>query len=431
MKSWVFFLPFFAIVFFLGSAALAAVPKEFQPLLKEARGLITKCKSNVIYNNQAEGAAEQIAKAEALISELMSKAGITQADPDIARLNESIKEIKEKLDQLKAAKTPPSKIESPALNPPPAEGGPSYWDKKNLKENEAKDKAAVEIQEPLKIFNAYKDEMASLYEVMNRIRSTKDFDELLSLAGSSRGLFERANEVAAEMRAGIPSMEKIEEYSDEAKALHPATMLNKITGSLAESAKERLAAIIPDLLAYIQSDLDLLKTVSSPGAAYTVTGRIKERFSAAAGLDPDNGKLKEAQALIMQEVDKTLAALKKKIADVRMPADNYSGNDKEALKKALALAYEEKYRDGRVERVVITSGGWQEQLRAGIDNDGRISAGWYKYLYAAVAVNNTGACTVYETGFRRSWTGRGDAYGPLELHSIGGGFPILEENLAK
>ena len=58
--------------------------------------------------------------------------------------------------------------------------------------------------------------------------------------------------------------------------------------------------------------------------------------------------------------------------------------------------------------------------------DDRIVAGVYRYIQTALAATTgTDPATVYTLGFRRTWSGRGDDFGPPELHSIGGSYPIL------
>ncbi len=114
-----------------------------------------------------------------------------------------------------------------------------------------------------------------------------------------------------------------------------------------------------------------------------------------------------------------------------MPKDKYSEGDIDALKAKMAQLYAAKYAGDKVERVVITSEDWIAQARAEVNNDGNIQAGFYKYIYTHIAVKKKSGHSVYLIGFRKTWTGTGEEFGPLQLHSIGDNYPILVENIKK
>ena len=133
---------------------------------------------------------------------------------------------------------------------------------------------------------------------------------------------------------------------------------------------------------------------------------------------------------ILLGAEEHYAGLAESLADNRMPAEKYAGDDAAQLRAEMAVLYEAAYAGERVDRVILLSEQWREEASAEI-RDNRIVAGVYRYIQAALAVTteDSETATVYTAGFRRTWTGIGDEFGPVELYSIGSSYPILPEHV--
>lgn len=182
-----------------------------------------------------------------------------------------------------------------------------------------------------------------------------------------------------------------------------------------QKAEEALAQIPADATKPIQ----ILMPASSASrlAGYALT------------VDPQNAKANELAAKAEAADKRAQEPYDAQVAENRMPADSYKGNDGEALKAEMAKAFKQAWPNCEIFKVSITSGNWVERAEAWWQGD-VLKSGVFRFIEGAVAgQEKDGKPRVYFVTFAREWTGIGDEFGDLYLARNRYSYQILPENL--
>lgn len=142
--------------------------------------------------------------------------------------------------------------------------------------------------------------------------------------------------------------------------------------------------------------------------------------------DPENAKCQELQAKVDAIRAKAKALRAAQIKQNRMPPDAYEGDDKAALKTAMAKIFELQP-GASIVKVVIPGTLWVEKpfVWTGIN---AVDAGWYKLLDGAVLCKYAdGTFHVHPVTYGRRWLGQGDNYGDLEVRGWADEYEILAQ----
>ena len=142
--------------------------------------------------------------------------------------------------------------------------------------------------------------------------------------------------------------------------------------------------------------------------------------------DPENAKCKELQAKVdaLRQKAKELRAAQ--IKQNRMPPDSYGGDDKAALKTAMAKVFQLQP-GASIVKVVIPGTQWVEKpfVWTGIN---AVDAGWYKLIDGAVLCKYAdGTYHVHPVTFGKRWLGQGDNYGEVEVRGWADEYEILAQ----
>ena len=464
----------------LVSTQALAVPAAFKKELNDINKVIRNATTQVIYKKKYDGMTEELDRATHMLADLATKAGVTQTDSDIKRALKRIADTRKKLNKAlaKQGRTPGAVTSKSGFGAPKATtkttgavtsksgfGAPKATTKTTgavtSKSGFGAPKAATKTPGALSpkggsmkptgakpaqtatatpgedwsaqnaVFDQYKTRIVDLNALVKKIARTDDEAEFLELAKSGRILFDQSRQVIAAIHEGIPDTRDFTEANAEAKKINLRYLVSDLENNLIKRAEHRIKMAASGLVNEADSELFSLKEANRPNHAAVSMGRITEKFAILDAIAPDDPKVVAEKARILPEAEKLYQAALAKVGNARMPKENFDGSDAAAVKAAIAKLYAVKYPDGSVERVVITSDDWKAQAVAEVNNDNVIVAGYYKYLYADVAVKKAKGAVVYPMGFRKAWTGEGENYGPLEIRSVGVSYPILADKIGK
>ena len=428
----------------------------FKKDLGEVNSVVRSAKGTIYNSDTLDGMAEELDKADGMLTAVVQKYGKAETDSDIDRMRKSIAESRAYLEKkLAKQSTVPGAVTSKSGFGAPKEstktpgavtsksgfGAPKASTHTPGSVGEMKPtgaKPAATASAPADdwsaqnaIFDRYKQRIRDLNALVKKLARTDDVAEFRELARESKPLFEQSREVVAAIHDGIADLRKFQGVNAEAKEINFRNLVVDLEENLLKRAEHKVEMEVSGILNEADSELFSLKQANRPNLAAISMDRIKAGFELLDAIAPGDPKVAEEKARILPEAEKLYAAALEKVASTKMASENFSGDDADAVKADIAKLYAAKYGDGTVERVVITSNDWKEQAVAEVNNDNEIVAGYYKYLYADVAVKKAKGCVVYPMGFRKAWTGTGEDYGPLEIRSVGVSYPILAENIGK
>lgn len=373
-----------------------ALPPAAQAELQEPDAQLASVKKSVDFEKRYHGAPEELARLEARFKAIAAAAGVSEQDREIASRLATIGRLRDKATKALAELA----------------------------------KKAEALAPQIAVFEATRADLQGCHDLLESLARTEDRGEFLALAASAEQLFARGQELVATVAASIPRAEVLNFERDHqpASEFRLASILGAIP-NLIEKGQQRVATIVPDTIQYVESDVSALGSMDNPAAVMVVAERVKGLFAAAEKARPGDKELLAAKKRLLPKVDAAVAKANKQLAKARLPADQYQGADGAALRATMATLYTARYPGETVKKVVLTSRDWSGQARAIVNNDGKIEAGYYKYLDAAIGVLAKGGAKVYTIGFRKTWQRGTDTYGPLELHSIGASYPILPKHL--
>ena len=147
--------------------------------------------------------------------------------------------------------------------------------------------------------------------------------------------------------------------------------------------------------------------------------------------DPDNPKTKEVADRVKEIRDRAQKITEAEIKANRVPPDQYTGADKDALKAAMKAVFKFEM-PHTILRVVIPGTQWVEKPHVWTGYNA-VDVGWYKVIDGAVVIKRTGdgTCWVHPVTFGRRWSGQGDAYGDLVVYGWADNYQILPANANK
>ncbi|MEI6500795.1 MAG: hypothetical protein WCP21_07180, partial [Armatimonadota bacterium] len=141
--------------------------------------------------------------------------------------------------------------------------------------------------------------------------------------------------------------------------------------------------------------------------------------------DPENAKCKELQAKVDAVKQKARELRVAQVKQNRMPQDAYGGDDKVAVKTAMAKVFGLEP-GASIVKVVISGTQWEEKpfVWTGIN---AMDAGWYKLIDAAVLCKYAdGTFHVHPVTYGKRWIG-GDNYGNIEVRGWADAYEILAQ----
>lgn len=322
----------------------------------------------------------------------------------------------------------PAPVEEVVEEAPPAEAEPVI-DQPVAEETAAAGLPSTEADD---VFAFHRDNFVAAYEYLRTFADEGSSDEAVRLAKSIPLFLKAAEAALSDFAAYLPDpLSNYEKENPEAKEIRLASKASFLKNTYIPRVRENLEGLKSDILAAMESDAEWLASeYANIKHAPAALERIKDNAETLKTIASEDADLLSRADAVLAEAEKSYAALSEKIAENRMPADKYEGDDAAQLKAEMAVLYEALFPGERVRQVVIVSEDWREEASAKM-KDGKIVAGVYRYIQAALAIarERDENAAVYTIGFRRTWTGSGDDFGPVELYSIGSSYPILPENL--
>ena len=372
--------------------------------VKEIRTAVNKAYSDIYYRKKYEGKREELAGYEARLKEL---------DPD--GTNSDAQRVHKKIERARKQL--------------------AKHDAKIAKQEEYKKKKAAEkkatqakLGDSLKVYKATRDRVFDMHALLDKIKKTENKDEFYELAAQSNKIFTQARALHTEVMKGIPDLREFERNYDEAMKNGYRRKVEGIESLLDNGAVHRVQMTRKELINKCHSDLASMKHYTKVTLAAADLGKIKKRFALLDQIAKGDPEVAKEKNQILPAAEKAYKKLLDKVANTKMSAEKYGGGDAAAIKNVMKKRYEAKYPD-KVLKVVITSEDWKKQAVAEVNNDDKIVANYYAYIYADMAVKKKNGCVVYPMGFRKAWTGKEDEFGSLEIRSIGVSYPILEKNV--
>jgi len=285
---------------------------------------------------------------------------------------------------------------------------------------------------PDEAFNDNKQNLVVSHDFLKKFVYENDTAEAIKMAEDAPLFIELAEKTLAALEAAIPApLSNYERKNPEAKEIRLGSKASFLKGTYIPKARKKAEGLRSDILQAIDSDVEWLGSrYANLKHAPAAIERVKAGFAALDKIAKGDAGV---AAKKKTQIPKAMAAYKKLIAQAannRMPQGKYNGADRASLEQTMAKLYEARYPGQKVARVVIESPAWSERARAEI-KDNRIVAGVYRYIHAYLAARKDASATVYSVVFSRTWTGKGDAFGPVEIHSYGESYPILPQNINK
>ncbi|MEK6796993.1 MAG: hypothetical protein AABZ39_19620 [Spirochaetota bacterium] len=419
------------------SALVMGIPAPFKKELTDIGKKISTCKMAVM-SNKLEGKSDELDGFEKELKDLAAKAGVTESDSDIARQRGAVEECRKELAKRLAKKDASAAAEAArtAKSAEAAEAERSEQAKLDAKKAEHDAKSAGEqgsVDELFKktetLFLFHKEEVIAIDTFLRKVNKTENEKEFLAMLADGMKAVQRAKEILP-LFGDRKGLQELDRRNADAKECRFFSKIGFLPGIIEDIERKRLSGR-DSLIFSAGHSLSALKSAGEPRLAGQFYDEINEIFGVLDRLYPGDEKVTSEKTRILAEAKEALEKVSQRIADARMPKDVYSGSDGAELRDTMKNIHLAKYPEDAVLRIVITAPSWIEEARAEIDPDGKIIGKVYRFIGAEVATKGKEGCTVCVYRFRRIWTGRGDEFGPVELHSIGGGYRIQEGNVTK
>jgi hypothetical protein len=429
-----FFVSMFAV---LNAAFLAGIPASYKAELGDIGKKIGACKA-AINSNSLDGKKEEIDGFEKALKALAAKAGVAETDSDIARQMSALADCRKELEKRLAKKTASAAAEAEraaqtakAEETLRAEQAARDAKKAEYDAKIAGEQAAVDdlYKKTEALYLVYKDEVIAIDTFLRKVNDAKDEKEFFAMLSDGMKAIERAKEILP-LFGDRKGLQELDKRNAEAKSVRFFSAIGFLPGIIEDIERKRLSGR-SSLLYSVGHSLSALKSANDPRLANQFYEEIKETFAILDKLFPGDEEVAAEKKTIRAEAKEALAKVSQRIADARMAKDAYGGADGNELRETMKKIHSGRYPEETVLRVVITDEAWVQEARAEVNQDGKIVAGVYKFIGAEIATKDKGGCMVRVCRFRRTWTGTGDDFGPVELHSIGGGYRIFEENVLK
>lgn len=419
------------------TSLVMGIPAAFKKELTDIGKKISTCKMAVM-SNKLEGKSDELDGYEKELKDLATKAGVTETDSDIARQLSAVAECRKELAKRLAKKDASAAAEA-ARNAKTAEAAEAErveQAKRDSKQAEYDAKIAGErasVDELFKkteaLFLSHKEEVLTIDSFLRKINMTENEKEFLSMLADGMKAVARAKEILP-LFGDRTGLQELDLRNADAKECRFFSKIGFLPGIIDDIERKRLNGR-DSLIFSAGHSLSALKSAGEPRTAGKFYDEIKEVFGMLDSLYPGDEKVAAEKTRIRAEAKEALEKASQRIADARMPKDAYSGSDGAQLKETMKNAHLAMYPEEAALRIVITSPSWVEEARAEIDPNGKIIGKVYRLIGAEVATKGKDGCTVFVYRFRRIWTGKGEEFGPVELHSIGGSYRIQEENVNK
>lgn len=300
----------------------------------------------------------------------------------------------------------------------------------DIDEEESSDVVDAEFTADI-IFDKYKENFIETHEFLKEFSTENDTQELIKIAENASIYIEYANKMLEDFEEYMPEpLSNFEKENDEAKEMRLASKTSFLKTTYLPRAVKKLDTLKEDIKLAIDSDYEWLNSeYANIKYAPAAVKRIKDNFAVLKKLYPDDESIVLKEDDTMPGVNEAVKNLSERIAANRMPESNYTGDDTEELTEKIGSIYKSNYPDETVEKVVIVSEDWTTEARAEFV-DGKIVSNVYKFLQVSVAATNEdGKTYVYLTTFRKDWTGEGDEFGEIKLHSVGERYQVVLENI--
>jgi hypothetical protein len=276
------------------------------------------------------------------------------------------------------------------------------------------------------VFAKYKESVTNSYTYLKEFIALSG-ESLVKKAVEAFGVLEASEKMVAELTAAMPEgFPSYEKTNPGAKEISFAKMMSFLKNYI-EKGRDKMAALRGSLLSSIKSNVTWLERGGATMTAAEKLERVKYYFSVLDIIAKDDPKVAAAKKDYLPRAEAAYKAALAQIAELRMPADQYSGKDKNEV-IALFTALYQKRTDIKPERIVIVNPDWIEQNEL-VVRDNVIYVEKYLYLTAHVAIKAEKEGMVYEVSFRKQKKGSG--FGPEELYAFGVSYPILLANINK
>ena len=394
-------------------------------LLKEPRELLMSIKTRIM-RSQPEGLADDIDKAERLLKAAAAQAGAAPNDSNVVILAQNAADCRKELSKLTARLAP--KAVATVTAPPPAAAAPAP-----APSAPAPAAQAAAAPQAVQTFEAVRQPLEDTLQALTGFVKSEYHSEtraqFCQSLETAPALIQSARALLARIRQDIPDTRGFSNAHPAAGQAMFHMKVAKLEGAI-DDAGRRLELAVSELLNECFYAVSSLETAASAAAAQPEMTTLKSLFAVLDQVAPGDAQVVAKKSEFLPKAERLYQAALSNIAEARLPAEKYAGADLAQIKDDMAKLYRQKYPE-EVRRVVVTSPAWEAREEIELLQDGRPVARRYKYLYAGAAVKQGDKSVVFALGFRRTWTGTGEEYGPLELHSIGASYTILEENIAK
>lgn len=378
--------------------------------VKAVRKGVNKAYTDMYYRKDYQGKKGELDGYEARLKEL----GLDESDSSAKRIFSKIKKSRELLAKHEAKMAKQK----------------AYKDKKASEEKAKQEK----LGDSLTVFNETKEDVMGMHALLTTMARTENTDEFYELAKKADVIFAQASALHGKVTAGIKDLRDFERNHKPAMKCGYRRKVEELErlldDGLKRTAAQRVKSAKKTLLNECHSELESMKYYNKITLAAKGLDKIKKRFELLDSIAKGDAEVTREKKRILPAAQAAYEKLLKKVSKTKMPEEKYTGSDADKIRAAMATLYKAKYPD-KVLKVVITSEDWKKQAVAEVNNDDKIVAGYYAYIYADIAVKKKSGCVVYPIGFRKTWTGKGDTFGSLEMRSIGVSYPILEKNAVK
>jgi len=276
-----------------------------------------------------------------------------------------------------------------------------------------------------KAFNDNKENLKSCYDFLSQFNNTNDEKDVMDMANSVSNVMKLAESTISDLKKNIADISEFEKSNSEAKEMHLKSKIGWLETAI-EKAKDKFGGIKSSLLRSIVSDVEWLAMPEATAQfASSTMDQITQKFALLDKLYPGDSDVDASRKTNLPKAKANYDKLMKQLAQNRMPASKYSGDNKAELEKKISAAYTKRYPGEVVKRVVIIDSGWKEKTELKDDNT---KAYWQTsdYIGVHIAILKNKSCNVFIMTFRKD-----KKTGEIEAHSVGTSYTVLVENINK
>ncbi len=387
---------------------------DYQNQLDTVNSLLRQAYTAIYGRDELEKGQSLLDEADIKLSELETNPGANTVPGDLERSRSRLAEYREELEKRQA------RIDAQAAE--------AAAEQERIAAEQAEE--AERLSEAETVFLQWADSIEDLHELNKTIANYQRDEEVAEIMPRANRIFSQTEQLIQDMETVFPESEDIRtfmESNQRAQEMNLRALLGDMQ-SLLEQAQGRLDAYASGLLNQAESELVSMEYYDRLDLVAAAVQLIRRNTEIAKAVKPEDASLALDANEILREAENTYRTAQRRISEAEMAEDVYEGEDGDELRQEIATIYSDHYPDDVV-AVVVTSENWEERIVAESTNDNTITANSYMYISAQVAVRKSSGLFVFPLSLRRSWTGTGDEYGPIELRSIGVQFSLPEENL--